>query len=273
MKLKTMLKKANKLLVCSLLLLTFAGCRRVPSDVIQPEEMAQLMADIHTGEAVVDMNRTDYMTDSAKLVMKQSIYVRHGVTGEEVDSSMAWYGRNIMRYMDVYDRTIEILEQRTNEMGNRVAAEAAMSMAGDSVDVWSHPRYLVLSDLSPTMIFTFGYKADENWEKGDVYTWRAKFLTSGATNDWNLTMSYDDGAVETMNNSFTDDGWHEIILRTDSTRIPIRLTGFMYTDASETHVRIDSVELVRKRLDSDNYHRRYLQRTVATYQANDSIAQ
>ena len=39
----------NRLSAAISALLVFAACHRVPSDVIQPEEMAQLMADVHVG--------------------------------------------------------------------------------------------------------------------------------------------------------------------------------------------------------------------------------
>ena len=128
----TKLKAENA--AAGLLLLTCA-CSKVPGGVIPPERMAELLADFHTGEAVVDMNRTEFYTDSLRQLYKQSVYARHGVTPEEVDSSFSWYGRHMAEYMDVYDRTIEILDRRLIETGNRIAAEAALSIAGDSVDV------------------------------------------------------------------------------------------------------------------------------------------
>ncbi len=263
-------KTRNSLLCVLTVLLT--ACNGVPDRIIQPENMARLMADIHTGEAVVDMNRREYETDSAKQAFKQSIYVRHGVTSAEVDSSMAWYGRNITRYMDVYDRTIEILEQRLTETGNRVAAEAAMSMAGDSVNVWPYPRYLAINRLSPTTIITFNFNADDNWENGDVYTWRAKFTNSGAQNEWTIAGSYTDGSVETIYKGFSGEGWREITFRADSTRQLRRLSGYMRTDLPDAGtVRVDSLELIRKRIDRGRYSERYSQRSVRNYAASDSL--
>lgn len=248
-----------------LLALLTAACSGVPSDVIQPEEMAQLMADVHTGEAVVDMNRWDYESDSMKLVFKESVYAKHGVTSEQVDSSMAWYGRNITRYMDVYDRTIEILEQRLTETGNREAA-AAMSIAGDSVDVWPYPRYLSFTPLSPSGYITFRFNADENWEKGDVYTWRAKFIINGNDGEWGMAATYSDGAVETIYSGYGQEGWREITLRSDSTRTMTSLRGYMRADLGQTRMAlVDSIEIIRKRLSPDDYGQRYRQRGVYNY--------
>ncbi|MDE6239430.1 MAG: DUF4296 domain-containing protein, partial [Muribaculaceae bacterium] len=49
------------------------SCSSVPGYVIPPDKMASLLADIHVGEAVVDLNRADFRTDSSKSIMLQSV--------------------------------------------------------------------------------------------------------------------------------------------------------------------------------------------------------
>lgn len=245
-----------KILTISLLLAV--ACKKVPSDVIQPDDMASLMADIHTAEAVVDMNHSSYSNDSLKLTMRQSVYMRHGVTSAEVDSSIAWYGRNIGHYMDVYDRTIEILEHRLIETGNRIAADNALSIAGDSVDVWPNARFISLNDRLPSHFVTFSFGRDPNWQRGDNYAWRAKFFNADTRMEWLMGIEYADGSIEWHNETPEGDGWKEISLQTDSTRQPTRLFGYLSGNNTRgTELRIDSVSLVRKRLDQNNYRRSY----------------
>ena len=235
-----------------------AACSHVPSDIIQPHKMALLMADIHTGEAVVDHSHREFASDSVKQAFKQSIYMRHGVTSEQVDSSFAWYGRNITYYMDVYDETIEILEHRLIESGNRVAAANALSIAGDSVDVWPNARFITISDRMPSRIITFSFDSDQNWEKGDMYTWRAKFFHSSEESLWLIGAEYADGTVESINTTVSGDGWKDIKLQTDSTLQPVRVLGYLsVVPKPGTQVRLDSIEMVRKRSNPDDYRRPY----------------
>ena len=250
-----------------------AACSKVPSRYIQPEEMAQLMADIHTAEAVVESNRGSYMSDSAKLTMKQSVYLKHGVDGEKVDSSLAWYGRNITYYMDVYDRTIEILEQRLAETGSRVAAEEAMSLSGDSVDVWTHPRFISFTRLSPTPVVVFSYRADENWQRGDVYQWRLKGFNVSPQSRWTFVTEYDNGKVEKISRELTrGDGWQHLAFYTDSTVNAVRVAGVIEIgDLGAGDVRLDSVELIRRRVEPANYSHRYDQYSITDYFSPDSI--
>ena len=99
------------------------ACKGVPDHVIPPDEMSELLADRHIAEAVVDYNGPQWRTDSQRIALRDAVYLRHGVTQADVDTSLDWYGHNIGRYMEVYDRTIEILESRITGSDARVRAE------------------------------------------------------------------------------------------------------------------------------------------------------
>ena len=253
----------KKLLSTVLACTALCACNKVPSEVIQPDEMALLMADVHTSEAVVELNWDQFRTDSAKQVLKESVYAAHGVTAEQVDSSLAWYGRNITYYMDVYDNTIAILEKRLIERGNKVAAAAAMSIAGDSVDVWTGPRFMRIYDRLPSKNVLFGYERDRNWQRGDTYTWRAKFLNNSDGTIWQIVAEYSDGTVEFIENEVQGEGWKEIAMISDSTADLTRVYGFIEPNNTPgTTMTLDSIEIVRKRTDRDNYARRYRQKRI-----------
>lgn len=96
----------RNLVLILLSLLIFAGCDSTPDYVIPPKKMAELMADIHTGEAVVESNNRSFPNDSVKKTFMQSIYLKHGVTSQEVDTSLYWYGHNLNKYMDVYNLSL-----------------------------------------------------------------------------------------------------------------------------------------------------------------------
>ena len=252
-----MTKLKAEIAAAGLLLLTCA-CSKVPGGVIPPERMAELLADFHTGEAVVDMTRTEFYTDSLRQLYKQSVYARHGVTPEEVDSSFSWYGRHMAEYMDVYDRTIEILDRRLIETGNRIAAEAALSIAGDSVDVWPNARFLTFNDLMPSRTATFSFSNDENWERGDCYTWRAKFFNNTETLRFTIVAEYTDGTVDMASKSFSGEGWNELVFSSDSTRTANRIFGFIDgLSRPGTMLRADSMEMIRKRVNHENPVGRY----------------
>lgn len=259
--------KIEKIVCAFIAVLTVVSCSDTPSGVLDKEEMAALMADIHTAESVADMNHRLYQTDLSREELLQSIYMRHGVDAATVDSSLAWYGNHLDKYMDMYDRTIEILEQRLTETGNRIAAEA-VSIAGDSVDVWTHPRLLSFRRGAPSNIITFLLTADENWNSGDNYVWRSKVTSNGSSGSWTLVTEYTDGSAETMSYSITGDGWKEISFDTDSTKVPTAVYGYLSTNPmGEIPALYDSIQLVRRRLNPENYRRYQRPRRIPAYTA------
>lgn len=241
----------------------FPACRKAPEGVIQPEEMAQLLADLNTAEAIVETRRRDFPSQKDRRAFKELIYEKHGVSGEQVDSSMAWYGRNLKMYIEVCDRTIEILEQRKIESGNRLAAANALAVSGDSVDVWPFPRFIHVSPRDATKSVTFDFTSDENWDKGDMYTWRLKLSNTSGLSGWGIVTEYDDGKSEILFSSFSGDGWHELTFFTDTLRSAARVYGYLTLPADAASDRfIDSISIVRKRFDASKYSMHYRQRKL-----------
>lgn len=87
--------------VVIILSLILASCSKTPGYVISEDKMAEILADIHTGEAVVESNSSSFRNDSTKRALLQSICMRHGVTTQELDTSLYWYGNNLQEYMKV----------------------------------------------------------------------------------------------------------------------------------------------------------------------------
>ena len=233
------------------------SCGKVPGYVIPPDDMAEIMADMHIAESVVEQNRSDYYTDSLKQLMKQSVLAAHGVTTQQLDTSFVWYGHNISYYMEVYDKTIALLEHRLAETGNRIAAEN-ISIAGDSVDVWSAATMLAINRMSPSNFITFSLSKDENWEKGDSYTWRARFTNNPMPSAWAIAAEYTDGTREIITSDISGDGWRELRLITDSTKIPENIYG--YIDAvpnAATTLWTDGIMLIRNRVNPNVYNQRF----------------
>lgn len=124
----------------------FQACDRTPDYVIGPKEMTSLLVDIHKGESVIDLNRSAYSSDSMRKVVKQSIYAKHGVTAEQVDTSLVWYGHNVEKYIEIYDGVIEQLEKDIKNADVSSGGERLhLAVVGDSVDAWRVMCLIVIS--------------------------------------------------------------------------------------------------------------------------------
>lgn len=254
---------ARRLRFCAIamLLLCLASCNGIPSYVVGPKKMSEVLADMHTAEAVIDMRHNQYPNDSTKLALKQSVFEANGITQRDFDTSLVWYAHHMDKYIDLYQRTIEILEKRSAQAGS-LAMAVSMSMAGDSVNVWGASPFILLTDKLPSRMVTFDISADENWEPGDSYVWRIKLIDGEGSNvNWNITANYTDSIVEFISLNTTMQGWNEITFISDSTKQMQRLRGaFEATNDNKPMLWVDSIQLLRKRLNPQTYRLRHRQR-------------
>ncbi len=237
--------------------MSFPACDRTPEHVIKPDDMAALLIDIHKGEGVVELNSSSYRNDSLKKVLKQSIYMRHGVTQEQVDTSLAWYGHNIEKYIEVYDMVIDGLEKELKDADVAAAGEKVqLAVIGDSADAWNDSRYRRFAYGSPSENLKFTLKRDENWDKGDVYTWRMFVTNRQSPLRLTVGAEYSDGTTDYVTALIGQDGWNEIVFPADTART----LRFVYGIAGMTPkkgeiVYLDSITLVRTRFNPDKYNR------------------
>lgn len=223
----------------------FAACGK-KSMVLDKEDMASLMADIHIAEAVVDVNSAMFPTDSSRQALKQTIYKAHGVTSEQVDSSFIWYGYHIEDYMEVYDRTIEIIKERQRDM--LTASSQQVVVAGDSVDIWPMAPKMEFSQRSPSRILTFSIPADSNWRHHDVFSLRFNIASAKVAPIARMNVEYADGTTYFNLEAGRTRGEGEVSVRIDSALQPVRIVGYIMAspEKGET-VLLDSIALVRMR--------------------------
>ncbi len=254
----------KKIFAVSIALLIFWSCSRVPDYVIDPDDMAGIMADINRTESYIEMNYSEFTNDSIRMAYKQSILAKYGYTLADLDTSYMWYGAHLKEYDKVCEEAVRILEDRMSDAGSISAGSATVAVAGDSVDLWSGARGFAISSMSPTPMTTFSLKADKNWKSGDMYTWRAKLLNNRRGGSFTIVADYTDGTTEYLTSHFGGDGWQSLNFFVDSTRTAQRIFGVLRLDTDPgTAVYLDSVQLVRNRLDPTMYPQRYRQRTIA----------
>lgn len=247
--------KAPSVILTLLLLLLPAlySCSDRPDGVLGKEDMAQLIADIHAGESASRSDRA-FQSDSARRALLEAIYRKHDVTREQVDSSFSWYGYHIDKYMDVYERVVDILQSRLDKAQELAGASAegiteiSTSFEGDSVDVWPGIRWRRFASTMPGDILSFNLENASNWERGDVYTLRAKTIANKGPFTFTFAVNYTDGKMEYITRQMQGDGWHEMAVALDSARIAQRIYGVIsYTPSHKENAYIDSISLMRVR--------------------------
>lgn len=250
------MKRFSLIILSCLTVAWLWSCSSTPDGILPKEEMAQMMADIHIGESVVEANQGSFRTDSAKRAFRQAIYQRHGLTTEQAEESLRWYGYNMEKYMEVYDRVLEILDQRMRdaELLAGTSAQASnpvdqsLSLEGDSVDVWSGVRFRPFASTLSSNMTPFHFLHDPFWEKGDVYYLRSKMIGNSMPVQLTVAIDYDDGSKEVFSNRMIGDGWHEVSFGLDSLKSARQIYGALSYNApvGETAF-IDSISFTRTR--------------------------
>lgn len=246
--------KLHNGLIAILAIFLLTACSGVPSYVIPPEKMARLMADLEIAESIIEMEPAKFRGDSAKMVLLQSIYERHGVDRARVDTSYVWYGHHIDRYQQVTKRSIEILmedEKRAREASGLMAQaeknpETVAVADGDSVDVWPMARYWRISHTSPSRVIAFNLSRDRNFEPGDGFELR--FKVKNALNPVDVAFAADCNHAPTIYSAINTrgDGWKSVKLQLDSAATLSSLYGMIsYSPKADESLVIDSLALVR----------------------------
>ena len=249
------MKNLASYLIPVALLLCAAACSSRPGGVLGKEKMAHVVADLSIADGIVESDPRSFPTDSVKLLFKQSIYKKHGVTPEEVDSSLRWYGYHMDKYLEVYDRAIEIVEENiatttanAGAVKNTEPVNNIYATEGDSVDVWPGQRLRLFAANQPSDIIIFNVMSDRNWEAGDVYTLRTRTLGLRRPMRLELTAEYQDGTRDYVSTDLSGDGWQQIDLPLNPDKTASQVYGYIsYTPVGGEYVIADSISLVRRR--------------------------
>lgn len=249
------------------MLTLLASCKKMPSDVIKEGKMAELLADLHTAGAVIEINASTWRDDSSRMALRQAIFMRHNVTEAQVDSSLMWYGHNLQDYLKVYDKTLAIIDKRMEEAeragGKAVKTSKKAVLDGDSVNIWQGPEAIRISPANPSEFISFAYTSDRNWERGDRFTLSLTPVATRSPIEMAIVAQYNDGIAEYITHSQVSDTRQSLSLVLDSAKTANRLYGTIrYVPASDEISFLDSITLVRTRTRDNNVADRRGQQTV-----------
>ncbi|MBO5052729.1 MAG: DUF4296 domain-containing protein [Muribaculaceae bacterium] len=257
------------ILLSGIIMSLTGACSNVPDEVIPPDDMAEVMADLYMAESVIESNYQSFHDDSTKMALKQSIVENRGYTLAQLDTSFMWYGAHLKEYDKVLDKSTEVLNARLRKIDTRVSdLNSSANSAVDSTNVWSGASTITISGKSPSrsLSFTIDRTAQGGQKPGDQYTWRMKISNTPAQSRWVIAADYSDGTTEIMPLTFSGEGWKEITFYADSSLSAQRIYGsMMISPVNESVVILDSIQLIRHRLDRKKYPMRYRQRHYKTH--------
>ncbi len=269
-----------------LLALSLVSCDKTPHGVLSVNDMADLIVDLQLADAYIDTHAAEYATDSSKLVLKQSVFKKHGITSQDYDSSMVWYAHNMEDYTKAHDKAVAILQKRYDKIktgGNDMPEEmiagpngvqgvpsrdaiprnklalkshkqASTDTKADTTDLWQGPRSYMLTQGSQRGFITFDIQPDANKKRGDRYQLAYNLNRGGNEFKVSLNIDYTDGGTAQITRSTNSDGWVAIDVQSDTARQVRRIYGYVSYDIKRGQIAyVDSLMLIRTHLNMSNY--------------------
>ena len=242
-----------------LMMVVLTGCSNRPKDIIDEKKMVEIMADLQIAEAYERNGKApDNINGSNRELLGRGVLIAHGVTVEEMDSTLAWYGRNMDEYAKLYKK----VDERLSKMQLKYARAAGESEnGGPSTDLWPYGRHLVLdrNQMTDGLVVTIPVP---DMASGDKLTW--KLRTQGLTSRrMILGVDYEDGRSEIVDNTNNGiDAWMETSLQTDTLRTVSRIFAILNAEHSNQRAFIDRIQLLHYPFNIDEYHRSGYQRKI-----------
>ena len=242
--------KRHWIFIIGLAILTSCG-KHIPSDVLKPEQMENVLYDYHLAMGMFGNKHT--IENHQKNAFMNYIYNKHKITSAEFDSSMVWYTREAIELRSIYERLEKRFKRDHNHMesllANRNEENTITTSYGDTVDIWRKRDIIWMSKGPLNNKVAFDFKADTNFHAKDAFSLNMDihFLKPGElTLGMNVIYSNDSVIGKTL--QVNKSGKQTIFVHTDSAYQIKELNGFIYVNndtIKDPRILINNISLMR----------------------------
>lgn len=227
------------------LLVIVSSCGDRPSNVLSEDKMVSLMVDMELAEAY--QNTTHTASGQERIDIGKRVLKMHGVSEETLDTTLAWYGRNIDEYSELFKKVDKEIIKRQKKY-----TEIPGQQIQVSDNLWQFGEHLIISPLSGQDAFSFSLNHPEI-EKGDLLEISFALPNALALNG-TLGVEYTDGSGDAVVSNFSSKKSILLSLQTDSSRSVSKIFGSMhFKDINANPVYIDSLKIIAEPIDTANY--------------------
>lgn len=268
-------KQKHRIVIALLALpLLLGGCMvEVPSHIIQPDNMEDLLYDYHLMQAMAgELNSSQ---NHKRKLYEQYVFDKHHVTEADFDTSLTWYMRHTSELEEIYKRLNKRFTAKKDELANYLPPSkrvSEISPAGDSVNVWPDYRMFRLSTSDFSNKLLFQLKPDSNYFPRDSFEWTLNALYLGDTCAsravMSMTLQYDKDTVG-VSHDIRHSGFHRLALACNPEYQLKEIVGHVYyfpiqTDSfsqesdmedAQTNDWLSSLDLLLSNISLTRYHR------------------
>lgn len=241
------------------ILLLLSGCSKRPKEILSEDRMVAVMTDIQLAEAYERSgNSQSFLHGQNREALGRGVLKEHGISQEQMDSTLAWYGRNMDEYAKLYQKIDKELAKR---QASYAKAAGEKDNDGNSSDLWPYTRHLIIDNKGLSDGMTVDIPVNDI-TPGEKLTWRMS-VTGSSSRNLTLGVEYDNGTSELI--KVSNRGFErkvEAELQTDSTNIPVRIFASAAFEHESPKILVDSIFLLHTPFNREDYHRSGFQRKV-----------
>ena len=259
--------KHSALYVILLVLMT-VGCKpKVPSELVQPDDLEDILYEYHLAQS---MARNEHTLDASYNQTKYFLAVleKHHVSEAVFDSSLVYYYTHAERLKDIYANVYERLANDAKKLGASVGdinRYSQYSETGDTANIWRDETAMLLIPHPTKNRFDFVIKADSTFKVGDSFTFQfmAEHIWQSGVKDAVVCIrtTYEGDSILQTVNHLSASGTFQLYIPANRTQNIKEMRGFIYLPNSEesADVRqlmfISQIQLIRfhnKEIESTN---------------------
>lgn len=228
-----------------------SGCNR-QKDVISEKEMVELITDLKLAEAYSNNQLGGPMHAEARQELANSILAAHNVTQEQLDSTLGWYGRNLDKYSELFEK----VDKRIVDKRKRLMKDTEKGDTHEEGDnLWPYQKNGVISSLGNSDGWILSI-SEPDLRVGDRLEWSIHLKDVTMPMIGVLGVEYDDGTSEAVTSHFTNRQHVDISLQTDTAKTVTRVYGTMRRKNKEIQpLYADSISLHKIPFDSIEYNK------------------
>lgn len=225
-----------------------SSCSDRPSNVLSEKEMVSLLADMELAESYSQQQSSQKRND--RLELGKRVLLTHGVSEETLDTTLAWYGRN----MDEYTELFEKVDKEINRRKEKYTVNS-LNIIKNQSDIWPYSPHIIVSNLNPDDFLKFSID-DPKMGKGEIVV-LSLATGSPVTGKGILGVEYLDGSGESFLFNYVNRNHLDLDLQSDTSKTVSRLYGVLsFNDRSKYPLYIDSISIVTQPVDTLKYRQK-----------------
>ena len=203
-------------LILSAVIVVISSCSDgIPGGVLSKGEMEDVLVDYHLAEAMAEQMSGD--REENTYLMVEAALKKHGVSRDELDSSLVYWCRNSEKFKEIYLNVYKRLDVMAQDVGVEHQEQnmySNLKTEGDTANVWTLKTYAVLLSNELDNIYSFTLSADTTYHPADNLMWAFEtlfFSAYGADEAYALLcVTFDNDSIAGVSRHLGGNGPHEL---------------------------------------------------------------